>query len=129
MNSRKRYVKRETEFIVAVRLDLDTEGFDYRKWGEVQRCKAGDWLVNNGGDTYTVEHEAFERTYRAIAPGRYLKTTPVWAEIASSSGVVRTKEGTTHYEAGDYLVWNDEGDSDTYAVSKKDFERMYQPVE
>jgi hypothetical protein len=39
---------------------------------------------------------------------------------------VKTKEGTTHYDAGDYLVYNEPDGGDPYAVSKENFERMYQ---
>lgn len=57
--------------MVAFQLDLDTDGFTYRKWGAEQRCKRGDWLVDNGGDCYTVGAEAFARTYRRVSPGAY----------------------------------------------------------
>lgn len=126
--SRRKYVKRPTAFIVAVQLDLDTDGFAYRKWGSVQWCKRGDWLVNNDGDTYTVDRETFARTYRATAPGTYVKTTPVWAEIARSPGSVSTKEGATQYDAGDYLVFNEPDGGDAYAVPKAKFESMYEPA-
>ena len=49
--------------------------------------------------------------------------------IASAAGDVRTKEGSTHYEAGDYLVFNEPDGRDAYAVSKQAFERMYEPTE
>jgi hypothetical protein len=127
--SRAKYVKRPSEFVVAVQLDLDTDGFTYRKWGALQTCKRGDWLVNNGGDTYTVDADTFARTYRATGPGTYVKTTPVWAEAATSAGEVRTKEGSTHYDAGDYLVSNEPQGGDAYAVSKDAFERMYAPAD
>jgi hypothetical protein len=126
---RRKYSKRVTEFVVAVQLDLDTDGFTYRKWGGVQTCKRGDWLVSNDGDTYTVDGESFARTYRPTAPGCFVKTTPVWAEVAEQAGDVRTKEGSTHYDAGDYLVYNQPDGGDAYAVSKEKFERMYAPAE
>jgi len=126
VNMRHAYVKRHIETVIAVRVDLDTTGFSYEKWGGTQRCKAGDWLVNNNGDTYTVDGESFSRTYRATGPGTYVKVAPVWAEIASAPGNVRTKEGNTHYEPGDYLVYNGPEDQDAYAVSKDVFEQMYQ---
>jgi len=123
--SRRKYVKRATEFIIAIQLDLETEGFTYSKWGATQRCKPGDWLVNNNGDIYTIDAGTFARTYRATGPGTYVKTTPVWAEVATSAGAVPTKEGATHYEAGDYLVFNEPDGGDPYAVSKVKFEKMY----
>ena len=127
MNTRRPYVKRATQFVVAVQLDLETPGFSYRKWGDTQTCKRGDWLVNNDGDVYTVDRESFARTYEPTGPGTYVKRTPVWAEVAPAAGEVRTKEGATHYEAGDYIVSNDPDGSDAYAVAKDDFERMYEP--
>ena len=55
-----------------------------------------------------------------------MKVAPVYAEVATTSGDVKTKEGTTHYDAGDYLVYNEPDGGDPYAVSKENFERMYQ---
>lgn len=126
---RRQYRKRPTEFVTAVQIDLDIDGFTYRKWGSTQTCKRGDWLVNNAGDTYTVDGASFARTYRPTGPGTYVKSTPVWAEIASAAGDVRTKEGATHYEPGDYLVSNEADGGDTYAVEKEAFEKMYEAVE
>lgn len=126
MDTRQRYVKRASQFVIAVQLDLETDGFTYEKWGRTQTCKRGDWLVNNGGDTYTVDRESFARTYNAAGPGTFVKVSPVWAEIANEAGEVRTKEGVTHYEPGDYLVCNEPDRGDAYAVSKAAFERMYE---
>jgi hypothetical protein len=127
--TRQKYVKRASQAVAAVRLALDTDGFTYRKWGAAQHCKPGDWVVDNDGDVYTVDAETFARTYRRIAPGQYLKVTPVWAEVAHAPGHVQTKEGVTHYRAGDYLVFNDQHGGDAYAVSAEKFEAMYEPAE
>jgi len=129
--TRRRFRKRADRTVVAVQLRLETEGFTYEKWGGTQRCRPGDWLVLNGDDTYTVSEESFARTY-ALAdpdvPGIYRKTTVVWAERAPTPGVVATREGTTAYDAGDYLVSNHEDGSDEYAVSRATFEASYEPV-
>jgi hypothetical protein len=129
MNSREQYRKRSSQFVIAVQLDLETEGFRYEKWGGTQRCKPGDWLVNNNGDTYTVDRETFARTYKSTGPGTYTKVTTVWAEIASEAGEVKTKEGATRYKAGDYIVFNEPNGGDAYAVSKATFEKTYERVE
>jgi hypothetical protein len=129
MSGRKRYRRRPDHFVVAVRVDLDLgeeEGFSYRKWGGQQRCKQGDWLVDNDGDIYSVDADVFARTYRQTGPGTYLKSTPVWAEVAKSAGRVRTKEGSSGYEPGDYLVSNAEDGADEYCVSARKFEAMYE---
>jgi hypothetical protein len=129
MSKRRKYVKRATQFVTAVQVDLELDGFTYRKWGGTQRCKRGDWLVNNNGDVYTVDGQTFARTYRPTGPGAYVKTTPVWAEVAAAAGEVSTKEGSTRYDAGDYLVYNQADGGDAYAVARQDFERMYEPAD
>ena len=129
MSGRQKYVKRLDQKVLAVRLDLETDGFTYRKWGAEQRCKRGDWLVDNDGDVYTVDGDTFARTYRHVGDAAYVKTTPIWAERADAAGDVKTKEGgATHYERGDYLVFNQEDGGDAYAISKAAFERMYEPA-
>lgn len=112
--------------MIAVRLDLDTDGFVYRKWGAEQKCKSGDWLIDNEGDIYTIDQDVFTRTYRKVGAGKYVKTTPVWAEVAKEDGHVTTKEGASHYKAGDYLVYNDKDGIDGYCTSAAKFESMYE---
>jgi len=123
--ARRRYVRRANRPVAAVRLDLETDGLVYRKWGSKQRGKPGDWIVDNDGDVYTVDSEVFARTYRQTATGAYVKTTPVWAERATQAGNVKTKEGVTHYQPGDYLVSNDSDGSDAYAMKAEKFEDLY----
>lgn len=107
-------------------MNLDTEGFVYKKWGAEQRCKRGDWLVDNAGEIYTVDAEVFAKTYRRVSPGIYVKTTPVWAEVAALPGSVVTKEGKSLYKTGDYLVFNNEDGTDGYCISAEKFETMYE---
>jgi len=125
--NRAPYRKKASEYVVAVRLDFETDGLVYRKWGGTQRAKAGDWLVDNAGDVYTVDAEVFARTYERVLAGVYIKITPVWAEVATHAGSVKTKEGQSHYQAGDYIVSNNSDGSDKYAVSATKFEQMYRP--
>ena len=122
---RRRYVRRPDRPVSAVRLSLDTDGFVYRKWGARQHAKPGDWIVDNDGDVYTVDGDVFTRTYRKTATGAYVKTTPVWAERMSHAGSVKTKEGFTQYQPGDYVVSNDPDGSDEYAMTAEKFENLY----
>jgi hypothetical protein len=122
---RRRYVPRPDRPVAAVRLAFDTDGLVYRKWGGEQRAKAGDWIVDNDGDVYSVDAEVFARTYRQTGTGAYVKTTPVWAERAGHAGIVKTKEGSTQYQPGDYLVSNNSDGSDEYAVKAEKFENLY----
>jgi len=125
---RRKHRKKTTSTVVAVQLDLETAGFTYVKWDNVQSCKRRDWLVNNDGDIYTVDGATFERTYTEVSRGIYQKTALVWAEVADESGTIQTLEGATSYEVGDYLVYDDPDGKDGYAVSKRKFEEMYSAV-
>jgi hypothetical protein len=129
MAKRRKYIKRSGTPVVAVQLALDTDGFTYRKWGGVQTCKRGDWIVNNNGDVYSVDRSTFERTYSPDTLGTFRKVTPVWAEIAEQDGAIPTKEGETQYKAGSYIVCNDEQGNDSYAMDREAFEKMYEPAE
>lgn len=126
MKNSQPYRKRPDQAVTAVQLDLDTSGFSYHKWGAEQLCKRGDWLVDNDGDIYTIDAEVFAHTYRRVALGRYVKTTRIWAQRADSAGSIKTKEGETYYQSGDYLVYNNENGTDDYAISADRFEAMYQ---
>jgi len=128
MSALRKFVRRADATVTAVQLDLDTDGLTYRKWGGVQTASAGDWLVDNSGDVYTVERETFERTYRKVGPGTYAKVQSVWARVAHSDGKIKTKEGETRYQAGDMLVFNDEEERDGYAITAETFEKLYEPA-
>lgn len=125
----RRYRRRPDQAISAVQLNLDTPGLFYRKWGSDQHGKQGDWLVDNAGEVYTVERVSFERTYRCVSPGRYIKVAPVYACQMQSSGQVRTKEGVSHYGPGDYVVCNEPDGADQYAVAHARFHAMYELAE
>lgn len=71
--------------------------------------------MDNGGGTYTVEQLVFEQTYSPIGPGQYIKSLAVWAHKAEQDGSITTREGKTHYQAGDMIVFNNEDETDGYA--------------
>jgi hypothetical protein len=122
------YRKKQCNQVTAVQINLDTQGLAYTKWGSAQCGKANDWLVNNGGDVYTIDDVSFQATYRQQSLGVYVKVANVQAVAMSVAGVVKTKEGETHYQAGDYIVRNGTGPLDMYAVPQNHFEDMYEVV-
>ena len=122
------YRKKSDQYVVAVQLDLDTDGLLYKKWGAEQKCKQGDWLVNNNDEIYTIDKDSFEQTYRKESPGRYVKSTTVLAEVAEKSGSIETKEGQSTYKKGDYIIYNNEDGTDAYCMSEKKFKSMYEIV-
>lgn len=128
MSKRSPYQKKVNKPVIAVRLDLDIENLTYQKWGDTQQAKRGDWLVDNDGEIYTIDARSFARTYKRLRLGTYVKTTPIWAERATKAGSVRTKEGASHYEPGDYIVYNNRNGRDGYCISAKKFKSMYKPM-
>lgn len=128
MTDRIQYRKRASFHVTAVKLDLDFEGFNFRKWGGEQTCQQGDWLVNNGGDTYTVSGAHFNDNYQEISPGQFSKIGSVWASEATDDGEIPTSEGKTTYKIGDYLVFDRPQGGDAYAIKRQKFEQMYEPV-
>jgi len=124
---RQRFRRKPDQAVTAVRLALEFDGFSYTKWDDTQHANAGDWQVYTDGEVYTVAADSFAGTYRQEGPGRWLKSTPVWAERAAQAGSVATKEGRTHHDTGDWLVSNTEDGSDSYAISAGKFDTMYAP--
>lgn len=129
MSERRLYRKRPKYHVTAVQLDLECEGFSYQKWEGTQKCKSGDWLVNNNGDVYTVDREYFRDYYRRVSPGVFEKIGEIWAEAAADAGSIKTKEGSTAYNAGDYLVFDRPQGGEGYAIKKHIFERMYEQID
>ena len=124
---RQRYRRKPDQAVTAIRLQLEFDGFTHRKWGAEQRVRAGDWLVEHDGEVHTVAAGSFARTYRPVSPGRWLKTTPVWAQVATQDGSVATQEGRTHFRIGDFLVSNEADGSDAYAIRADKFHQLYEP--
>jgi hypothetical protein len=54
---------------------------------------------------------------------------PIRQRGGRSAGVVQTKDGSTQYRAGDYLMSNADDDSDRYAISAEKFAALYLPAD
>lgn len=102
---------------------------NYRKWGDLQTFKKNDWLVLNGQEIYTVAADTFDRTYTKVGHGHYRKTAKIWAEQATEAGAIETKEGLSHYEAGDWLAYNEADRKDGYRIKAEDFPKLYRVCE
>lgn len=129
MDKVKKYIKKERIPVIAIRLNLDTDGFIYNKWGGQQKCKGGDWIVFNQGETYTIDADSFAATYEEVALGAYVKTAPVYAYEAMCDGHIDTKEGISEYRVGDFVTFNNEDMTDGYPVGRDKFLSMYVETE
>ncbi len=87
----KKYIKKERIPVIAIQLNLETDGFSYNKWGGQQKCKRGDWLVYNQGETYTIDADSFAATYEKFGLYSHVKTAPVYAAEAMCDGHIDTK--------------------------------------
>ena len=126
----KKYHKKATQTVVAVQLNLDTEGLHYQKWGDQQFAKKGDWLIDNDGSIYSIDKAAFARTYQLVSPGQYQKVSDIYAKLADKDSCIDTLEGKTHFLKGDYIVYENPGQTEgAYAVSAEKFEAMYDLVD
>lgn len=125
----RKYQGKNPVIASAVKIDLETEGLSYTKWGGPQYGKQGDWLVCKLGDTYTIDVDSFDATYKKVGVGQYVKVAPVWAYEAMENGSVSTKEGDSQYSKGSYIVSNDPNFNDAYPIGGEKFLRMYEVCE
>lgn len=115
-------------FVTAIKLDFDFASLVYTKWGGRQIAEQGDYLLNNNGSVYTCDGHTFENTYEEVSPFTYRKVTSVWAVRAETDGWISTQEGDTEYSEGDMLVYNNQDETDGYAMSYTQFHDMYIPA-
>ena len=81
MSELKKYNRRPDATVTAVQINLALVGhqpLQYAKWGGTQTAEAGDWLVNNNGDVYTIKEDVFANTYHMVSPGVYAKIGQIY---------------------------------------------------
>lgn len=126
------YNRKKTPPVTAIQLAFSvpagtTHLFKYDKWGDTQQCKPYDWLVRtHSGEVYTIDEKSFLNTYTPISDVHYEKTVGVYAYLATEDGSINTKEGVTHYKAGDWVTFNDKELTDGYAISDEKFRKLYE---
>lgn len=134
----KPYRRRDNTPVTGIPLDLIAKPdnqtgdplFTYHRWDNPQTAKTGDWLIKNADEIYTVDRETFENTYCPTdTDGQYIKTSKVWAKRATEPSTIQTREGSTRYDAGDWLVYNDPRGQDGYAISADRFLELYESEE
>lgn len=79
--------------------------------GDRLHAVAGDWLLSDGSDEWTVTNDVFTASYRALGDGSYQKTATVTAVQLDEPFAVDTLEGVATGAAGDWLVRNPTGES------------------
>lgn len=93
--------------------------------GSALSAAAGDWLVTDGAEEWTVAPDIFRRTYRRLADGRFVKQEPVRAARLDRSAEVPTLEGVARAEAGDWVLCGVDGE--LWTVTDTFFRAHYEP--
>ena len=84
-------------------------------------------LTDDHGNRWTVEAEAFARSYHRRPDGRYAKHELVHAVQLTRGVRVTTTEGISAAQAGDWLLRDAEGA--VWPVPDETFRARYRPVE
>lgn len=93
--------------------------------GSALSARAGDWLITDGVQEWTVEADIFARTYRRLPDGRFAKDAPVDAVRTDRPLDVPTLEGVARAEAGDWVLRGVDGE--LWPVSDAYFRSTYTP--
>jgi hypothetical protein len=101
-----------------------------RRWSRTngdELCgSAGDWRVTDqGGDDRTVRDEEFRASHTHLGGDRWSRTGVFRAWQVSERTVVRTLEGRSTAEPGDWIVQGPTGVR--WPVADRQFRRSYQP--
>lgn len=117
---------RPSSVVSATRLPAATSWRTDR--GNRMRAEAGDWeLTDDHGNRWTVEAEAFARSYHRRPDGRYAKHELVHAVQLTRGVPVTTTEGISAAQAGDWLLRD--ADGAVWPVPDETFRARYRAVE
>jgi hypothetical protein len=103
MDARQRYVRRASQFVIAVQVDLETDGFTYEKWGGAQTCKRGDWLViaipsreptKSGDQEFTSKPPPFGQKLQTRLARFVQRKVRLTTSLATTSSTMSPTEGT-----------------------------------
>lgn len=101
-----------------------------RSWrsarGSELSAAAGDWLVTDGAEEWTVVPDVFARSYRRLPDGRFAKDAPVAAVRLERATEVSTLEGVARAEPGDWLLSGVDGE--VWTVTDAYFRSHYEPA-
>ena len=113
---------RSVAVVDAVRLTEDSEWATAN--GDPLSASAGDWMLSDGGDHWSVAPDVFAASYEPVGDGRYAKTATVTAIQLTAPFAVDTLEGVATGAAGDWLVRNPTGEC--WPVPAETFSKRYE---
>lgn len=95
--------------------------------GSLLRGQAGDWVLLDDSDEWTITDSAFVATYRQRADGSWEKPSTVRAIRIDGPVDVETPEGISHGGQGDWLVTG--RGAGAWPITARAFARRYVPIE
>lgn len=94
--------------------------------GSELSAAAGDWLLTDGVEEWTVAAQVFTRTYDELPDGRYVKHALVEAVRTERPVEVATLEGPARAEAGDWVLRGVDGE--VWTTTDAFFRAHYAPA-
>lgn len=91
--------------------------------GDILSADAGDWIVSDGVDWWTVDAGVFADTYTRVTGDRYRKTALITAVRIVDAFAVSTLEGLATGAGGDWLARNPGGEC--WPITNEQFRRRY----
>lgn len=77
--------------------------------GDTMTAEAGDWLIVDDQDIWSITYEALHRTYRHVEGDRWERIGQVWARAALPGETVSTAEGRATALTGHRVVRDEAG--------------------
>lgn len=94
--------------------------------GDAMRARAGDWLVEQGSEEWTVAAAVFEERYEEVRPGVFRSRQAIRAVRVEEPLEIETLEGWVHAASGDLLALGPAGD--VWPIPAERFAATYRPA-
>ena len=95
--------------------------------GETMQANAGDWQVEDDGETWSVRDDIFRTSYEHVAGNQWRRRGDVLARPARPGETIETLEGATTAADGDWVVRGAGGEE--WPVPARDFAERYTELE
>ena len=94
--------------------------------GASMTAAAGDWVVHDGGKTWSVRDDIFRSTHRHLSENHWRATGEVHARPARPGEAITTLEGVTRAGENDWVVRGARGEQ--WPVTREEFGHRYSEV-
>jgi len=78
--------------------------------GQTMQADAGDWHVQEDGQTWSVRDDIFRTSYKHVGGDQWRRRGDVFARLAQPGETIQTLEGPTIASDGDWVVRGADGE-------------------